>query len=158
MRIRVLAAASLVVAACSDPPAPLPAPGAAPLFPADYAASYVEVRDCRKSGDHELAFVRVLADEAALGPYQDRDGDFPEGAVLLKEQYDFGDATCSGPIGEFTLMAKRASATDRLGWEWQRVGADRRVVESNGSRCVTCHARCTGAPEIGYDFTCTEPP
>jgi hypothetical protein len=145
----------LLLSACSDPPAP--SLGPTPLFPADYAASYVEVRDCRKSGDHELAWVRVLADPAALGPYVDREGGFPEDAVLLKEQYDFGDDSCSGPIAEWTVMAKRASATERLGWRWQRVGSDRRVAESEGARCVTCHAGCQGFP-VGYDFTCAEPP
>jgi hypothetical protein len=146
----------LVLLACSDPPAPKP--GGTALFPADYAASYVEVRDCRKSGDHELAWVRVLADPAALGPYTDRSGSFPDAAVLLKEQYDFDDDTCMGPIGEWTVMAKRAGATERLDWDWQRVASDRRVLESNTSRCITCHAGCSGSPAVGYDFTCAEPP
>jgi hypothetical protein len=156
MKLGVLTGWVLLLAACSDPPEPAPAVTA--LFPADYAASYAEVRDCRKSGDHELAWVRVLADPAALSPYVDRAGGFPEGAVLLKEQYDFGDDSCSGQISEWTVMAKRANSAERLGWDWQRVGSDRRVVESNGSRCMTCHAGCVGPPEIGYDFTCTEPP
>lgn len=126
-------------------------------FPADYLDSYVEVRDCRKSADHELDFVRVLADPAALGPYSDRAGVFPDGAVVLKEQYDASDVTCSGPITQWTLMRKALAATERLSWNWQRVAPDRRVVEANTERCVGCHAGCTGAAQAGYDFTCADP-
>lgn len=153
----VLAVSLVATNACSDP-TETPAPAAAALFPADYAASYVEVRDCRKSGDHELDFVRVLADPDALGPYQDRTSPFPDGALVLKEQYDVGDDGCTGPILEWTVMRRDGAASERLGWDWQRVGADRRVRESNGSRCLTCHASCTGPPEVGYASTCAEPP
>ena len=152
---RWVALPAFLAAACSEPESPTPAPEAA--FPADYAASYVEVRGCRKSADHELEFVRVLADPAALGPYTDRSSAFPDGAVVLKEQYDASDDTCSGPIAQWTVMLKNRTASERLGWDWQRVGADRRVTESNSQRCSTCHADCSGAPMPGYDFTCADP-
>jgi hypothetical protein len=145
--------AVLLVAACADPAPPSPAPA----FPADYAASYVEVRSCRKSADHELELVRVLADPDALGPYVDRESAFPDGAVVLKEQYEPSDTSCSGPITQWTVMQKNLAAKERLGWDWQRVASDRRVVETNTATCHGCHATCTGAPQIGYDFTCTEP-
>lgn len=131
--------------------------GPDPVFPADYAASYTLVRDCRKSGDHELDFIRVLADADALGPYQDRSTPFPDGAVVLKEQYDVSDATCSGPIVKWTVMQKDAAQAARLGWDWQSVDAKRRVLTSNDSACFGCHEGCTGAPAVGYDHTCTEP-
>src|SRR5690348_5143363 len=94
----VLLAVLLATFACSEPADPGPKTGIVALFPADYSASYVEVRDCRKSGDHDLDFVRVLADPTALGPYEDRASPFEDGAVVLKEQYDFGDDLCTGPI------------------------------------------------------------
>jgi hypothetical protein len=150
-----VALAAVLAAACSDSGSSTPTLVAA--FPADYAASYVEVRGCRKSADHELDFVRVLADPVALGPYTDRASTFPDGAVVLKEQYDASDDTCTGSVAEWTVMLKDQAAEERLGWSWQRVAADRRVVEANTSRCFSCHAGCTGAPDTGYDFTCTDP-
>jgi len=152
---RGLAVAAFVLAACSEPPAPEPVLTAA--FPANYAESYTSVRNCRKSGDHELDFVRVLADPEALAPYSDRTTPFPDGAVVLKEQYDVSDTTCSGPILQWTVMVKDSAATARLGWDWQRVAPNRSVTEANTARCFGCHEACTGAPAVGYDFTCTEP-
>jgi hypothetical protein len=105
-----------------------------------------------------LDFVRVLTDPAATEAYTGRSVSFPDASVVLKEQYDFADDTCSGPIVEWTLMVKDGGATERLGWDWQRVSRERKVVESNATRCITCHASCTGAPAVGYDFTCAEPP
>src|SRR4051812_28274789 len=92
--------------------------GSAPLFPADYAATYVEVRGCRPSGDHDLNNIRVLADPAALGPYMTRASDFPVGAVVLKEEHDFGDTACTGKPKQYTVMVKQpaGTATARLDW------------------------------------------
>jgi hypothetical protein len=154
MRLLAVATWSALLAACSDPDAP---PPPAPSFPADYAASYVEVRGCRKSADHELEHVRVLADAAAAEPYVERAGAFPEGAVVLKEQYDPSDTTCSGPIVQWTAMRKTSAATEHLGWAWQRVDAERRVLETNQLGCSTCHQACTGASNAGYDATCADP-
>lgn len=153
MRLLALATSAALLAACSDPESPDPAPS----FPVDYAASYVEVRGCRKSADHELEFVRVLADASAVEPYVERAGDFPEGAVVLKEQYDSGDETCSGPISQWTAMQKKAAAAEHLGWAWQRVDAERRVLDTNERSCSACHQGCTGAPSAGYAFTCADP-
>jgi hypothetical protein len=146
----------LVVAAVGGCGAPEPEANATAAFPVDYADSYVEVRGCRKSADHELEHIRVLADPAALEPYRNRRGEFPDGAVVLKEQYEASDATCSGPISQWTVMQKDGSTRDRLGWSWQRVDADRQVVETNTPSCVNCHSACTGS-DLGYDGTCAEP-
>ncbi len=143
-----------LIAACSSPEA---APAATPAFPADYADSYVEVRGCRKSADHELEFVRVLANPSALAPYSDRAAPFSDGAVVLKEQYEASDDTCAGPIAQWTVMVKSQAASDRLGWDWQRVTAERRVSETNTPSCISCHTSCSGPPQPGYDFTCTDP-
>jgi hypothetical protein len=154
-RARYSALLFFAAAACSNPPEPAPVPAVA--FPADYAASYTLVRDCRKSGDHELDFIRVLAAPEALGPYTDRTTAFPNGAVLLKEQYDVSDSSCAGPIAQWTVMVKDSAATERLGWDWQRVSRSRTVTEANTTRCFGCHEACTGTPRVGYDYTCTEP-
>lgn len=132
------------------------ASGPVPSFPADYAATYVEVRDCRNSGDHELNRIRVLADPAALGPYRDRNADFPVGAVVLKEEHDFADTDCTGAPVRWTVMTRLAtgSAPGTLDWDWQDVDAERRVVSENDSRCIGCHTGC-GVPPDGYLGTCT---
>jgi hypothetical protein len=134
-------------AACDDE--------AVPSFPADYAASFVEVRDCRSSGDHELHRIRVLADPAALAIYTSRAARFPEGALVLKEEYDFADRDCSGPIVEWTVMRRRAGG-ERGGWAWQRVSAGRQVESEDDPRCIGCHAQCGVAPD-GHDGTCAVP-
>jgi Cytochrome P460 len=130
--------------------------GASPSFPADYAASYTEVRDCRNSGDHQLNRVRVLADPAALEPYQARDADFPVGSVVLKEEHDFGDADCSGAPVRYTVMTRLAagSSPSTLDWYWQDVDATRKVVTEDGPLCIGCHTGC-GVPPDGYQGTCT---
>ncbi|HYJ09789.1 MAG TPA: cytochrome P460 family protein [Polyangiaceae bacterium] len=153
MRLLAARALALLLAGCADTPSTSPSP----VFPADYADRYVEVRSCRKSADHELEHVRVLADSDALGPYEDRSGDFPDGAIVLKEQYDASDSTCSGPIAQWTVMQKNGEASTRLNWNWQRVTANRRVVETNAASCHGCHAGCSGEPQAGYDFTCADP-
>jgi hypothetical protein len=124
-------------------------------FPADYLASYTEVRDCRKSADHDLRNIRILADPAALSTYQNRDAPFAEGAIVLKEEYDFADDACAGPLVEWTVM-RRIAGTEDLGWHWQRVAPDRSVVTDNDGLCSRCHAGC-GKPPDGFDGTCAVP-
>lgn len=134
-----------------------PGPEVEPAFPEDYQGTYVEVRDCRQSGDHDLHMIRVLADPVALAAYSDRTTPFPAGATILKEEYDFGDTDCAGPIVRWTVMEKLelgASPLD-LDWYWQTVDADRVVTEDNPERCANCHQGCV--PPDGYDGTCTVP-
>lgn len=148
MRVAMSSLAIALVAAlvaCADEP----------RFPADYASTYTEVRDCRRSADHDLHYIRVLADPDALAPYRDRTGDFPAGSIILKEEYDFSDGDCTGDILEWTLMEKTASSA-RLGWDWQRVNADRSIKSDNSTLCSNCHSNCT--PDMnGYDSTCAVP-
>jgi hypothetical protein len=143
--------AAAFVLACGDDPPPEDAP-----FPADYRSTYREVRDCRGSGDHELNNIRVLADPSAVGPYEMRNAPFPEGSIVLKEEYDFADTACSGAIKQWTLMIRDSAASSSLGWQWYEVGADRRITETNTPRCYGCHAGC-GAPPDGYEGTCAVP-
>jgi hypothetical protein len=128
------------------------------LFPADYTASYVQVRPCRPSPDHDLNNVRILADPAARAPYQMRDQPFPTGAILLKEEHDFSDDNCSGAIKGWTVMVKLAagSAPSRLDWHWQKVDAGRMVLTDDEPRCYSCHTTCGVAPD-GYLGTCSVP-
>lgn len=142
-----------VVIGCGDD-----APPGVPILPMDYPATYTEVRNCRQSGDHDLNMVRVLADPSAMAAYSDRTSPFPEGATVLKEEYEFGDATCAGPIRQFTVMRKLLVGADpgNLDWRWQRIDAAFNVVSENDPRCANCHRDC-GVPPDGYDGTCTLP-
>ena len=151
-----------LLAACSDDSSmdgPIDAPPIdarpEPGFPVDYAATYQEVRNCRKSADHDLDWIRVLADPVARLPYATRDTDVPDGGVLLKEEYEFDDDVCAGPVIGWTVMIKDSSKTDRLGWSWQKVDLDRNITELDADRCVNCHDGCV-APD-GWDFTCAIP-
>lgn len=128
-----------------------------PSFPADYAKSYVEVRNCRPSSEHDSHLIRVLASPSALAPYRNRDAGFPEGAVVLKEERDFGDVDCSGPVLKWTVMTRRSDGGVD-GWLWESVTADRRVElkETNSTRCTGCHAGC-GQPPDGFQGTCAVP-
>ena len=132
--------------------------GVEPDFPADYADDYVEVRNCRGSGDHDLNNIRILAGPSAITPYNGRSEPFPPGAIVLKEEFDFGDLACEGPIKQWTVMRRLedGSAPDTLDWSWQRVDAERKVVDVDAARCINCHSGCGIEPD-GYEWTCAMP-
>jgi hypothetical protein len=140
--------------ACGDDPPP----EKDPFFPADYASTYQEVRNCRRSGDHDLNMIRIVADPTSAQIYRDRNAQFPVGAIVIKEEYDMGDVDCSDEIFQFTVMQKLAggSNADTIDWKWQRVGADRKVKSEDEFRCINCHKLCGEAPE-GYEGTCAAP-
>ena len=75
------------------------------LIPADTSA-YQEVRDCRTSADHLLLKIRILTDSLAHDPYVNRNAPFPPGSIILKEERDSADTTCTGPIENWTIMVK----------------------------------------------------
>ena len=138
MRFAVL----LFLAACGSD-------SASPLFPDGY--QYAEVRNCRSSSDHDLNKIRVLVDPVAANSYTTRSAPFPDGSIVLKEEYDFADTTCSGALVQWTVM-KKVGGT----WQWQRVDKDRNVESENEARCINCHTQC-GKPPDGYDGTCAVP-
>ena len=146
--------AARLVAACGDDG------GSAPpaLFPANYAATYQEVRACRFSLEHDLMRIRVLASPEAFTAYTGRAEPFPTGAIVLKEQYDENDTACAGPLVSFTVMKKLAvgSSPATLDWDWQEVDADLHATGADIKRCTQCHTDCGHAPD-GYDGTCTVP-
>jgi len=145
----------LALAGC---PAEDHGPVAEPFFPADYAATYTEVRACRASGDHELHNIRIFADALALTPYEQRNVAFPVDAIVLKAEYDFGDSACTEAILEWSVMQRlpEGSAPATLDWAWQGVDAERQVVEEDLPRCIGCHQSC-GVPPDGYQGTCAVP-
>lgn len=148
--LRALALAATLTSACDDP--------AVPLFPTDYAATYTEVRGCRASADHDLLRIKVRVSPDALDAYQLRDRPFPTGAIVLKEEFDFGDEACTGPITQWTVMEQLSvgSAPGTLDWRWQKVNDQRAVVSDDDDRCISCHEACGAGPD-GYLGTCAVP-
>ncbi|HTL37137.1 MAG TPA: hypothetical protein VL326_28575 [Kofleriaceae bacterium] len=132
--------------------------GEPPVFPASYATTYQEVRNCRFSIDHNLRRIRVLASPDALAPYTDRMTAFPVGAVLLKVEHAEDDTSCSGPPIGFTAMLRLEAGADPalLDWKWQELDGDQHALQPMPARCASCHKTC-GVPPEGYSGTCTQP-
>src|SRR5688572_3677306 len=129
------------------------------MFPADYELTYREVRNCRRSIDHDLHHIRVLADPAAYEPYMGRTMPFPVGAILLKVEYD--DELCTeSDLVRWSVMRKEEpgfGGPDYVDWYFQRVNLRREVISDNEERCTRCHSECVTLPD-SYDGTCAIPP
>lgn len=145
--------ALLVAFGCGGDPDPIEI-----LLPIGYETSFVEVRDCRRSADHNLTSVRILADPATAEAYMLRDRPFPVGSVIVKEERDYADDECSGPIESWTIMRKlpEGAAPETLDWEWQQLGPTRQDQTEDVLRCASCHEDC-GMPPDGYLGTCAVP-
>ena len=122
------------------------------MFDANWTTTYHEVTFCERSPDHGLRYVRIFADDAALGPYLDRDRPFPELSVVIKPEYS--DPNCES-LALVTAMRREAGSDAEGGdWHWQTVGADNAVSEDGIiASCRTCHASC-GPPPAGFDWMC----
>ena len=114
------------------------------LFPAHFARNYTPVRDCRLSNAHDMHFITVAANAAAVAAYRDGQYPLPAGSILVKSLHD--DPDCATPMG-YVAMRKDAD------WVWQQTAADfsDRTTGTLQS-CIACHQRCADR-----DFTCTDP-
>lgn len=149
--------ALFLLAACPGDDGVPPDAAEQSLIPADTSA-YQEVRDCRTSGDHLLLKIRILTDSLAHDPYINRNAPFPPGSIILKEERDAADTTCTGPIENWTIMLKLedGSSPETLDFKWQRVRAsDNKVITEDVERCVNCHSNCV-APDF-FAYTCADP-
>ncbi len=137
---------------------PIEPDAALPIFSADYRSTFMEVRNCRLSGDHDLNDVRMLVDPNAFDAYMLRDRPFPVGSLVIKEEFEAGDTTCSGPIKQWTVMLQlpAGSSPVTIDWHWQKVDASRTVLTEDEPRCYGCHKDC-GKPPVGYAGTCAAP-
>ena len=146
-------AAFWLVCACSAAGS-APTTDTQPDFPDSYRDSFVEVRSCRPSGDHNLNNVRVLATPRAEPAYRSHAAPFSQGDVLLKEEFEFGDSNCSGAPTRWTSMLRLGQKHAGVdGWRWERVDPGRDVVEIDSAACMGCHAACGVAPD-GFESTC----
>ncbi|MDB4929501.1 MAG: hypothetical protein JWM10_1985 [Myxococcaceae bacterium] len=139
-------------------------PAATSLVPANYAATYPEVRGCRMTFEHISSYgagaptisnIRVVLDPGAMANYRATGRALPVGSTVIKEE--FADPTCTTVIG-WTVMRKEPAGYDPThgDWHWQRVRASDRAVLEDGrvDRCINCHntADCTTR-----DWQCTQP-
>jgi predicted small lipoprotein YifL len=160
-RLYLSLAALLALTACGDddPLHPPPPPVVKePLFPANFAQVYEQVRECRASSEHDLSRVLIYADALARTTYQTREGEFAVGSTIVKEEYDGTDTDCSGPLTQWTVMQRLAAGSSpaTLDWTWQRISRTREVLTENELRCTNCHSSC-GVPPDGYLITCALP-
>jgi len=135
--------------ACADVDAPQPAD---PL-PVDYSSRFVEVLSCRISVEHGLAHVLVRAAPEHADNYRSGGAaPFPEGALIVKEQY--ADGQCRSLNG-YTVMRKELAGYDPAAhdWKWSRLDRRQRLLEEGKlTACSRCHLRTCPA----RDLTCAE--
>jgi len=129
--------------------------GAEVIFPVDYAATFVEVRDCRTTIEHaasNILAIRVVASPDAVDAYH-AFGVIPEGGVIVKEE--FSDAACQN-LTQYRPMKKEAPGFDANtgDWHFQKVTAARQILEDGPDTCIACHSR----PEcLVRDYMCECP-
>lgn len=124
-----------------------------PIFPASYRDSFVEVRDCRFSSEHDFTYIRVLTNPIAALPYKNDGNPLPVGSVVVKEEFASSDCRDSSLL-RWRVMRKEAPGFDTQDgdWHWQWVNADRSVRFDDKSTCISCHVR----PEcLARDHMCT---
>lgn len=140
-----------VAAGCSGKEPPAPSPGSDAWFPSNFRTSYERVRECRLSIEHDLLHIVIYADPDNSERYLNEDYPFDPGAVVVKEE--FADEECSERSG-FTVMRKAdpGEHEDTLGWQWQRLDANRALISANVAQCTACHADCEAR-----DYTCALP-
>ena len=147
----MLAVALLALCGCPGPADDAP-------FPVEFETEWTEARTpCTLSHDHELTYIRVFADDAALGPYTLRRDFYPPGARLLKVEYT--DEACTEII-DYVMMERLAdgAAPADLDWRWLRYDAGRELVvdrRTEPERCINCHTCHCGMPPFGWQFTCS---
>jgi hypothetical protein len=152
----LLIAAALL--GCDDPGDETADATVAPLFAADYEQSYVQIRDCRLSIEHELEYIRVFADASAATHYQacvtlesptdpPCDQPFADGAVLLKAQYR--DARCTELLRYSAVRREADASATGASWRWQEVSAEG-TVRADGTlpQCINCHRGCDGSRDL----------
>lgn len=123
------------------------------VLPSNYRETFVQVRTCRSSIDHDLAYVTIWTSPAAAASYDFGPYPFPTGSLIVKEQYV--DPTCSKLSG-FSLMQKGGPRSDPKhgDWRWLRMDSKLRVVEDGKiARCALCHAQASCRQR---DYVCAE--
>ena len=113
----------------------------APLFPANYRASFSMVRSCRFSAAHGGVNVRVFANDIAAQPYLDDANPLPEGSIVVKEEFNGTDCSDDNSLIGWRAMRKEAPGFDPNDgdWHWQKVSLQRVVIFDTKDTCISCH-------------------
>jgi len=157
----LIAAVGSALAGCPEEtptPAPTATPtlGIAPIFPADYRASFVEVRDCRLSIEHGGVSIRVLANPIAAEAYKREQNPLPVGSIVIKEEFDAPDCGDDADLARWRVMRKEAAGFDPedADWSWQWVDAPGRGVRfDDKATCIDCHREPAC---VARDYMCTQ--
>jgi len=146
-------AGALALGACGGDDGGTKPPGTDLIFPENFLDTYVLVRDCRFSTEHDGLQIRVYCNPEDAARYTDGNYPFPEGCTLVK--IESSDENCTQVVRYSAMRRLADGAASSVGnWEWQRVDADfKAITETPASGCFSCHAGCTH----GRDFTCTDP-
>lgn len=152
----------ICAAGCSDEPEPTPI---APVVTAAELASggFEEVLACRASHEHDLRYVRIVANAAAVAMYRrcilvpaaGCSEPFPVGALFVKYEYEL-PGCFPGDFDGYTASLKLAPGSYPEGhdWRWQRLTPKFRVTEDGAPlRCLLCHIDHCAAP-AGHDLHC----
>jgi sugar lactone lactonase YvrE len=127
--------------------------GPEPILPADYQASFVEVRNCRFSFEHGGVYIRVLTDPGSAELYQANASLLPVGSVVVKEEYSSGDCG-TGDLVRWRAMRKEAPGYDPEDgdWHWQMLTPRREVAQDTKATCIGCHRQIDC---VRRDYMCT---
>jgi hypothetical protein len=128
-----------------------------PLFPANYRTTFNMLEygasgDCRFGVEHAATF-RVWINDLGLEGYRNNATELPIGTIVIKEE--FGGNSCDDPgdLDQWRVMRKDRQGADPGSWSWQRVLANRSVVENTNTSCISCHE---ASACVERDYMCTE--
>ena len=95
--------------------------------------------DLNLSGQHNNTFVRSFMNDIAVAAIADFDGTFPEGTILVKEQYEDAEGKV---LSGHTVMLKIDGYDSAHGdWYWVAYNAKGEATVHNGMApyCSDCH-------------------
>jgi len=124
------------------------------ILPPDYAQTFMEVRNCRLSIEHEGYYIRVLTDPGSAQPYREQVPSLPVGSIVVKEEFTRSDCRPDS-IARWSVMRKEPPGFDPQAgdWQWQRISKDGTIIANGKATCIGCHARPAC---LRRDFMCTE--
>ncbi|MGE0519990.1 MAG: cytochrome P460 family protein [Candidatus Binatia bacterium] len=136
-------------------PTPTPTGGVEPILPANYRETFVEVRGCRFSTEHDFRNIRVLTNPIAAEPYRRNQNPLPEGSIVVKEEFASSEGCNDADLIVWRVMRKEAPGFDSedADWHWQWIDAPSRHVQfDDKATCISCHKQqeC-----LERDYMCT---
>lgn len=91
-----------------------------------------------KSGDHSGAFVRSYYNDVAAGAVANWSGSFPDGTILVKEQFE--DEAGTKPVGHTIMWKVEGFDPEHGDWYWAAFGAAGQAQRTGAiADCYGCH-------------------